>query len=133
MEQIVVDASTIIAVITNQPEKAQLVLATSGAELIGPASIHFEIGNAFSAMLKRGRIDLEQCRKALALYGHLPIRLTEVDLGAAMGIAAQFEIYAYDAYLIHCAHRYHAPLLTLDRALQRNAAAYGVDVLETEK
>jgi predicted nucleic acid-binding protein len=47
----VVDASTIIAVIANELEKEQLVNITKGADLLAPASIHGEIGNAFSALI----------------------------------------------------------------------------------
>lgn len=81
-------------------------------------------------MLKRGRATVEECLEALAIYGHLPIRLIEVDLNTSVRIAAQFGIYAYDAYFIYCAYRYHAPLLTLDKSLQTHAAAYGIDVME---
>ena len=54
----VVDASVIIAVIANEPEKERLVEITQGADLLAPASVHWEIGNAFSAMIKRGRVSL---------------------------------------------------------------------------
>ncbi len=50
---IVLDTSVIIAVIANEPEKRVLIRLTKGAELIAPQSVHWEIGNAFSAMLKR--------------------------------------------------------------------------------
>lgn len=50
---IVIDTSVIIAVIANEPEKGDLVELTKGANLIAPLSVHWEIGNAFSAMLKR--------------------------------------------------------------------------------
>jgi uncharacterized protein with PIN domain len=84
---LVIDTSAIIAVITSEPEQAALAKATASAELIGPASIPWEIGNAFSAMLKRGRIDLPQARTALSLYEQIPIRLVEVDLDAALKLS----------------------------------------------
>ncbi len=43
------DASVIIAVIANEPEKDKLIQITEGADLLVPASIHWEIGNAFSS------------------------------------------------------------------------------------
>ena len=55
----VVDASVIIAVIANEPEKEQLIEITKGADLLAPSSIHWEIGNTFSAMIKRRRVSLE--------------------------------------------------------------------------
>jgi predicted nucleic acid-binding protein len=41
-------------------------------------------------------------------------------------VAAEHQLYAYDAYLIVCALQQRAPLLTLDAALGRAAAAAGV-------
>jgi uncharacterized protein with PIN domain len=47
---IVVDTSVIIAVITNEPHKPQLIDITREVDLLAPLSLHWEIGNAFSAM-----------------------------------------------------------------------------------
>lgn len=128
--QIVIDASAIIAVIANEPEKKVLLKLTTGADLIAPVSIRFEIGNAFSAMLKRSRITLAQALAAVALYQNIPIRFVEIELPVSLEIADQLSIYAYDAYLIRSAEKYRAPLLTLDKALQHHARSYGVKVLE---
>jgi len=128
--QIVVDASVIIAVISNEPKKDELIQLTSGADVIAPISIHSEIGNAFSAMLKRNRITLIQALLALKRYQNIHIRYVEIDLVASLKIADKLSIYAYDAYLIYVAERYHAPLLTLDKSLYRQAQAYGVKIME---
>ncbi len=55
---IVMDTSALIAVILNEPEKKTIIKATAGNTLVGPESIRWEIGNAFSAMFKQKRIDL---------------------------------------------------------------------------
>jgi predicted nucleic acid-binding protein len=128
--QVAIDASAIIAVIANEPEKKVLLELTTGADLIAPASIHFEIGNAFSAMLKRHRITIAQAQVAMALYQNIPIRFVEIELPVTLEIADQLSIYAYDAYLIRASEKYGAPLLTLDKALQHHARSYGVKVLE---
>lgn len=44
----------------------------SGADLIAPASVHFEIGNAISAMLKRRRITSHQAAELLSQYQRIP-------------------------------------------------------------
>lgn len=75
---VLVDASVIVAVIANEPEKDTLIELTKGARLVAPHSIHWEIGNAFSAMLKRKRITLEQARKAIAAYKKIPIKLVDI-------------------------------------------------------
>lgn len=130
--EIVVDASTLIAVMANEPEKEAIIAATVGTNLITPLSVHFEIGNAFSAMLIRHRITFEQCMAALEVYKRIPIRLADIDLETSLMIADRLGIYADDAYLIRCAERYRAPLLTLDRALRGHAQAYGIQILEIE-
>jgi predicted nucleic acid-binding protein len=107
----------IIAVIANEPEKEALVEVTTGADLIAPHSVHWEIGNAFSAMLRRERIRLEQAIQAVQLYQQIPIRLVDVELEETLKIADTLGIYAYDAYLIRCALKYQSPLISLDRNL----------------
>jgi predicted nucleic acid-binding protein len=127
---VIIDASAIIAVLINEPIKGRLVALTDQASLLAPHSVHWEIGNAFSAMLKRERIDLEQAIEALRIYGHIPLRFVDVELDEALRIAHTHRIYAYDAYLIRCAEKYGAPLLSLDRGLIAAAQAQGVRVLE---
>ena len=126
----VVDASVIIAVIANEPTKNQLIKLTQKADLIAPASIHWEIGNAFSAMLKQNRITLYQARQALNAYSQIPLRFVNVELEESLKIAAELNIYAYDAYLICCALQYNSPLISLDKALQRIAKAQNIQVIE---
>lgn len=127
---IVVDASAIIAVVANEPSKADIIQATQGASLIAPASIHWEIANAFSAMLKRSRLTLEQAIKALAIYQQIPIRFVEVELEESLQIAEQLNIYAYDAYLLRCAQKQKTVLLSLDKALISSAKQLELQVVE---
>ena len=128
----VVDASVIIAVIANEPTKEKLVEITKGADLLAPSSIHWEIGNAFSAMIKRNRITLEQAQNAIEIYRQIPIRFTEVELEESLEIVAEYGIYAYDAYLVRCAIKYKTALITLDRKLAQIAEAMNVTVVEVE-
>jgi predicted nucleic acid-binding protein len=128
--QLVIDTSAIIAVITNEAQKEALVQATAGAELVAPASVPWEIGNAFSAMLKRKRIDLAQATLAMAAFRQIPIRFMNIDLDAALAIAARYDVYAYDAYMIACAREQGCPLITLDRGLVHAAKQANVTVAE---
>ena len=124
------DASVLIAVLTGQPTRDQLIARTQGAELVAPGSVHWEVGNAFSALLKRRRLKLPEVQAALAAYARIPIRLVEVELAAALELADRFGLYAHDAYIMACARRQQAPLLTLDARLGRAALEAGVQVLE---
>ena len=127
---VVIDASIVVAVIAHEPQRDALIELTRGEDLLAPASVHWEIGNAFSAMLKRNRIELEQAMQAIAAYRQIPIRYVDVELEDTLAIAAQYDIYAYDAYLVRCGLRFNAPLLSLDRGLLQAAKQAGVHVLE---
>lgn len=127
---VVVDASVIIAVIVDEPQRDVLVELTRGADLLAPPSVHWEIGNAFSAMLKRNRITLAQALRAIEVYQRIPVRFADVELEGSLTIAAQLNLYAYDAYLIRCALKYNAPLISLDRKLVRVAQQVNAKVIE---
>jgi predicted nucleic acid-binding protein len=130
MRHIVIDASALIAVIANEPVKHELAQLTKDALLIGPHSIHWEIGNAFSAMLKRERTTLAKALQAIAVYQKIPIRFVEIELADALQLTHELNLYAYDAYLLRCAIKYKAPLLSLDRSLIRAAQALNVPIME---
>ena len=131
--EVTVDASVLIAVIANEAQKSVLIELTREADLIAPSSIHWEIGNAFSAMLKRQRVTMDQVIQAILIYQHIPVRFVEIELVDALELAAELNIYAYDAYLLRCAAKYHAPLLTLDDKLMKLAQQKGFSVLEVPK
>jgi predicted nucleic acid-binding protein len=129
---LVVDTSVIIAVIADEPEKPILISKTQGCELFAPRSLHWEIGNAFSAMLKRQRITLEQAKAAVAIYQLIPLNLVEIDLEQALELAAHHGLYAYDAYILACAVNQSCPLLTLDSGLSYAAQAAGIAAVEVK-
>lgn len=130
--RIVVDTSALVAVIAGEDTRATLIERTRGAELLAPASVHWEIGNALVAMLRKRRADLRQARAALHGYRAIPLQLVDVELGSALGLAAELGIWAYDAYVIACAQAQRCDVLTLDEGLKRAARAAGVGVLELE-
>jgi predicted nucleic acid-binding protein len=128
--EVVIDTSAILAVVSEQPEKAELVRLTRGAMLVAPASVHWEIGNALSAMFKRKAVGVDTALQLLAVYAAIPIRLMDVQLGQAVELAARLNIYAYDAYVIACALNQRIPVLTLDRTLALRARELNVAILE---
>ncbi len=130
--KIVIDTSAIIAVIANEPEKAALIRQTQGADLFAPVSLHAEIGSAFSAMLKRQRINLEQVKTAIEIYRQIEMNLLEIELTQAIELASERNIYAYDAYVLACAINENCLLLSLDSGLIRAAKSIGIEVLEVE-
>jgi predicted nucleic acid-binding protein len=109
-----------------------LIELTTGAELVAPASVHWEVGNALAAMVRRRRITIEQALRAAAGYGTISLRLIDVPLEEALSIATEFGLYAYDAYVVVCALGQRASLLTLDDQLAAAARRAGVQVPEVQ-
>jgi predicted nucleic acid-binding protein len=72
MMEIVIDTSAILAVITHEPDRDRLLALTDGVSLTAPASLPWEVGNAFSSMLKMRRLTLAQAQDALRLYQRIP-------------------------------------------------------------
>ena len=126
--ELVVDTSVLLAVLLSEPERAKLVALTADADLIAPASV--QVGNALSSMLKRQRITIEQAKSILAAYDQIPIRLVDVSMKEAVTIAAELNMYAYDAYVIACARDQRIGLLSLDKALVAAAKQAGVTSVE---
>ena len=127
---IVIDTSALIAVIVGEPERAKIIRFTAGNSLIGPGSIPWEIGNAFSAMFKQDRLSLDNAKKGVEIFQSIPIRYVETDITNALRLSKDINMYAYDAYLLDCAIRYKSPLLTLDQKLKTAAQSIKVDTLE---
>ena len=129
---VVIDSSAIVAVIVAEPEKHAIVAATSGHTLIGPGSIPWEIGNAFSSMIRQRRVSVSVAQRGMEILEGIPIQYVDVDMPNVLSIAAQVNAYAYDAYFLDCALRHGAPLLTLDRTLSRAASTLGVNTVVPE-
>jgi predicted nucleic acid-binding protein len=127
---VVIDTSALIAVILGESERDAIVRQTTGHSLIGPGSIPWEVGNAFSAMFKQERLTLEEAIKGLAIFGSIPLRYPRPDFAHVLEIARQGNLYAYDVYFLDCAIRHNAPLLTLDRKLLTAAKNFNVDIWE---
>jgi len=127
---IVIDTSALIAVIAGEPERAKIIEITIGNALIGPGSIPWEIGNAFTAMFKQDRLTLEEAEKGLSIFKNIPLRYVETDFSNAVKLSKEINMYAYDAYFLDCAIRYKSPLLTLDKKLKEAANRVAVQTLE---
>ena len=128
--EIVIDTSALISVIVGEPEREKIIKLTTGNTLIGPGSIPWEIGNAFSAMFKQNRLTLAEAEKGISIFKTIPIRYIDPDFVKALKLSKQGNIYAYDAYFLDCAIRHKAPLLTLDRKLIVSAQNLNVETLE---
>jgi predicted nucleic acid-binding protein len=129
---ITIDTSALIAVIGNEESKIKIIEITEGCSLCSPISVHWEIGNAFSAMFKRGQISIDPAKLALLAYREIPIKFIDVPLEQTIEISHALNLYAYDAYLIQCAQQTSTYLLTLDKGLRVIAQKIGIRLLELE-
>ena len=128
--KIVADTNTFIAVALNEPERSTIIQLTEGSDLAAPEVLPFEIGNALTAMMKRGILYSDEIRTSWDIIQQIPVELRRIDIRSALDIAAMFNIYAYDAYFLECARTLKCPLITLDRSMQRIAREMGILVLE---
>ncbi|MFC1815544.1 type II toxin-antitoxin system VapC family toxin [Thermodesulfobacteriota bacterium] len=128
--KIVADTNTFIAVALNEPERGMIIRLTEGHDLVSPEVLPFEIGNALTAMLKRGALKSDEVILAWEMVQYIPVDLRRIDIGTALKIATQYNIYAYDAYFLECALNLHSPLLTLDRQMKEIAQKIGIQVME---
>lgn len=128
--KIVADTNTFIAVALNEPEKDMIIRLTEGYDLIAPEVLPFEIGNALTAMMKRNALEAEEVILAWDMVQYIQVDLRRIDIRAALNIATQYNIYAYDAYFLECALNLRSPLLTLDRQIKGIAQEIGIQVME---
>ena len=115
--KIVADTNTFIAVALNEPEKDNIIKITKGCDLAAPDVLPFEIGNALTAMLKKGALQSVEIQKSWELIQQIPVELKRIDIKLALNIATRFNIYAYDAYFLECADSLKYPLITLDQGM----------------
>jgi predicted nucleic acid-binding protein len=128
--KIIADTNTFIAVALNEPEKNSIIQLTEGCDLAAPDVLPFEIGNALTAMMKKGALQSDEIQSSWEILQHIPVELRRIDIKSALTIAKTFNIYAYDAYFLECAGSLKRPLITLDRGMQRIAREMGIVVLE---
>jgi predicted nucleic acid-binding protein len=127
---VVIDASAILAVLLNEPERDMVVNSTKGSSLVAPASLVYEVGNALSSLMRRQSISMAEAVAVYHAFARISIRLIEPDMHMAILVSGEEGIYAYDAYFIVCAERMGMPMLTLDRKLADAARRRGVELLE---
>ncbi|GHU71982.1 twitching motility protein PilT [Spirochaetia bacterium] len=121
---VLLDASAIMAIILNEPNRDIVVNLTRESTLLSPEMISFEIGNALVSLFKRHKINEMEVLKAYEDFTKIPIRALKVDMGKALKISCKYNIYAYDAYYLETACRLKLPLITFDG----NMAIVGKDM-----
>ena len=128
--KIIADTNIFLAVVLDEPEKDSIIEMTGESDVIAPEILPYEMGNALSAMLKRRQLSEQEALSALKAAYKIPVRLISVDVHAALKLAITHNIYAYDAYFLHCALTQSLPLMTLDRRMKAVAEELKIKLLE---
>lgn len=125
---ITADTSAILAVLLNEPQRANILSLTADTEVLAPASLDWEIGNALTALVKRRKLGEVEAMQFMRVYDLMRIDLVEVDLEDSLRIAIENQIYAYDAYVIQCAIETNTPLIILDKRMAQIGTHLGVQI-----
>jgi predicted nucleic acid-binding protein len=106
-------------------------VADTGA--VVPSLWRLEVANSLTVAVRRGRIDADFRRAALADLALLDIitdQYTDANAwGESLTLANQFRLTLYDAAYLELARRRTVPLATLDSDLRSAARAVGVRLL----
>lgn len=128
--KIVADTNTFLAVALDEPEKNWLIQTTDGYDLVAPAVLPYEIGNALSSLVRRKLLAATQLGAAWDAAAAIPVELATVDVRASLILAGHFRMYAYDAYFLQCSLESKCPLLTLDGGMKRVARQLDITLVE---
>jgi predicted nucleic acid-binding protein len=130
---ILLDASAIMAIILNEPNKDIVIRLTKGSILLSPEMISYEIGNALISLYKRHKLMEKEVTEAYNNFKKIFIRTVEVDMEKALKISCKYNIYAYDSYYLETASRLKLPLITFDGQMKNVALNMNINVLTEEE
>jgi predicted nucleic acid-binding protein len=136
---LVLDSSATLAWIysdeTTEPIRRVFQAVADDGALV-PALWRLEVANSLTVAVRRGRIDANFRRAALADLALLDITTddhTDVHAwGETLNVADRFQLTVYDAAYLELAQRRTLPLATLDSELGTAANALGVRVVGTD-
>jgi predicted nucleic acid-binding protein len=113
----VVDASAVIAVLLDEPERLAVEPLLARQNLIAPTLLPFEITNVCATNALRFPDKEARYADALADFFGWSIALHDVDLVGAFVLARRYGLTAYDASYLWLSRELGLELVTLDAAL----------------
>ena len=119
----VVDASALAALLFNEPEASKIAAQLTGARLVAPALLGFELANVCLIKSRRDPAQSEILVTAFKLRHRLAIEEAAVDHDAVVHLASTTGLTAYDASYLWLARQLGADLVTLDVQLAKAEAA----------
>ena len=130
---IVVDASAVNAMLLREPSGESVVEALEEEDMfLAPALVLYEVGNALSMAVRRGRLSGDEAvaysEKAAGLPWVLETHAGPARTRAVLELAIASGLTVYDAAFVELARLRGCPLVTLDREMRRVAQQAGIEV-----
>jgi predicted nucleic acid-binding protein len=128
---LVIDASVALKWMLQEEGTDRAIAIRSESELVAPALILAEVGNALWKTVRRGEAPLFEAQAALNALPRFFFRLVEsAELSArALDLAVAVDHPIYDCYYLALAERERAPLMTADnRLLTASRRLKGIEV-----
>ncbi len=119
MTAVVVDASTVAAVVFGEPAAEALVERLGTRELAAPSLLPYEIVSVAAGKVRRGEVSADTATAALAAFARMRILLHATDPMSVFRLTVQVRLTAYDAAYLWLARSLSADLVTLDAKLAR--------------
>jgi len=113
----VVDASALGALLFGEPKAEEIAERLSGATLVAPAILWFEVA---SICLKKIKYHPQAAGRILSAFGYvhqLAIQQVDVSHAEVIDLARKKRLTTYDASYLWVARKLRAELVTLDKRL----------------
>ena len=128
--RLVCDASAVVSLLLDSGDTGTwLAGRCAGADLYAPALVGFECANIIRRHESRTLISPDQAAQAHADLLDLPVELWPWDVLAERAWALRHNLTSYDAAYVALAEILEAPLVTLDRRLERAPATHCVVIV----
>jgi predicted nucleic acid-binding protein len=117
----VVDASALGAVVFGEPQAEEIANLFSGALLIGPTLLPFELASICMKKIKAHPANKKLIMQAFEASTKLVIEQVEVEHAEVIALAEETGLSTYDASYLWLARETGGPLVTLDVKLGKAA------------
>ena len=122
----VVDASVVAAWCFREPRAAEALRLLRDADLYAPGLLAYELASIARRKIAAYPENAQALNEALTAALMLPIRWSDVDHSAALGLALAADLTTYDASYLWLAQALSMPLVTFDRRLAEAARGYSL-------
>jgi predicted nucleic acid-binding protein len=113
----IVDASAVVAVLFNEPQRPAIDARVAGERLCAPSLLPFEVANACAMHARRFPAQYGKDTDALVDFLNWDIELRQVDIVGAFALARRYGLTSYDASYLWLSREFGLELVTLDKDL----------------